>query len=685
MAPSWIAGFVSVWQGVPVAGGDNEITSDDYLDELAQITLNASADQAVVPKLIEGFQQATNSLTRRSLAMAIAQHAASDDEEAVDCLTSAYRIARSDVFLGPALLDALSVLATHNGIARAELGALITRLKLDDSRYLLIKAAKTIVRLDTLRLSKDLRDKLILFERSPDMFVKSEATVQIAFLALADALQANTAEEMRLGLIGAQTYFARAHAIEEQRPDADLFACLLNIVLAFDEMSEDRSDIATKLRVSVDRMRSVLAQRWWRTYRSHSADILVARALGVADAMTMAATAVEHSDEWANVDDALIELATLYFSFQGDSATEDAPPSAYDYAAVANVLFLPRLGQVLRDVVTRKRLTRAIEDYISVHGEDGVSNALRTFEHIYAGDSPSLASTLARSDTQRIPAAISGWASATGKNPVDLVNGFKIARLHGTEREWMQGLGLRPSSLPIDGPWFFGGSPNVDEVVRQILMSAAERLVTYPQHKLQRLVTILETITGFAEYVRDFLPDYTRCKADNGLGSDASERDLQVDLFRWLKQRFGRLASYEVTPVGGGRPDTGLKFEDCIFPIEVKHEFTSITKEHIHANYITQADIYAAVTDRVSFLMVLDLRASNASGHRDARKRRANSRAAQPPSLYSLAASFWVDGLTRDEQLADATSTAVIVGLIPGNRPIPSSTTAYSRRPRSSR
>src|SRR5262249_31586389 len=161
----------------------------------------------------------------------------------------------------------------------------------------------------------------------------------------------------------------------------------------------------------------------------------------------------------------------------------------------------PRLGQALRDVITRRRLDKAIDTYSTVHGESDIASALRALERAYAAEAPTMASALLGDDSADIPDEISSWATAAGKSPVDLVRGLKAARLKGSDREWMEALGLRPSTLPIDGPQFFGGSPNVDEVVREILFSVFERLATYPYGKLQRLVTVIETIAGFAEHV----------------------------------------------------------------------------------------------------------------------------------------------------------------------------------------
>jgi hypothetical protein len=127
-------------------------------------------------------------------------------------------------------------------------------------------------------------------------------------------------------------------------------------------------------------------------------------------------------------------------------------------------------------------------------------------------------------------------------------------------------------------------------------------------------------------------------------------------------------------------------FAECFFPIEVKHEFSSINPQAIHEDYLTQPEIYAAATDRVAFLMILDLRDANATGHADrAKERRRRGQPTDHPSLYTLEDGFWVDALSLDPQLPHMKPKAVIIGLVPGNRPRPSSTTTYSERPAAAR
>jgi hypothetical protein len=161
------------------------------------------------------------------------------------------------------------------------------------------------------------------------------------------------------------------------------------------------------------------------------------------------------------------------------------------------------------------------------------------------------------------------------------------------------------------------------------------------------------------------------------MGRKALEKALQDPLFAWLRARFGRQTVYERAPLAGGRSDSGLLFPECEFPIEVKREFTTLDRCHVRANYISQPDDYAASRERVSFLLLLDLRKVNAGGGRTTKKG-SGTLAPMNVALYSLRESIWVDGLSTDPQIQGAAPNAVIVGLVPGNRLRPSSKTVYS-------
>jgi hypothetical protein len=170
---------------------------DDYIDELVdQAMRTPPGEPGAAAVCIEALPLAQRALTLRSTALAIALSAEPDDTVAVDILVEAFRQHRAHVFLAPGLLDSLALLAERSPIARAETASALIRLTCRDSRYLLIKGAQIVGRLDLLRQLPDLRIKLQELEACSDLGVQAEVAMQEAFIELADALLSANAIEL---------------------------------------------------------------------------------------------------------------------------------------------------------------------------------------------------------------------------------------------------------------------------------------------------------------------------------------------------------------------------------------------------------------------------------------------------------------------------------------------------------
>ena len=661
--------------------------TDDYIDELAERIFDVPAVPQAAQALIVALDRAQSSLTRRSIALALALCAASESRQAVDALVAAYRQCIGDSFLAPALLEALGILALRNPLARAETAAALLRLDLNDSRYLLVRAAKVIGRLDNAQPEAALRDKLLTFWTATDLAVQSEAYYQFGLITLSEAFLASDRAELQQRLSVAHAAFVQAEMTEEARHDAALFHILVDAIVAIHTLSDESPDMVRRVAQDIERLQTHLQQintRVWKDYRSPYTDLMAVRVLGVVDALKRAILSANAAEDWTNLDAALIELATLHTLIR--SQTPAAETSSRINAAISTVadrVLSPQLGPVVMRAIGRRRLALIVERYRLDPAHDvNIAASLQALEQVAilsetvsAGDIlhnrfPQLDELTKRLNTSA-EEVLENFLDAVGSNNVD---------------RFIEKLDLPPALLPIDRPDLYGSDPTIDGAVRSLLYKLRAQLEPYPPQQWHRLVEAIEALTSFVHLVRDNMPDYTRCTEDNGKGQGASERDLQEHLFESLRLRFNRNVSYEHTRIGGGRPDNGLRFEECFFPIEVKHEFNSIDPRAIHEDYLTQPDIYAAATDRVAFLMVLDLRDSNAAGHADhAKKRRRGGQPADHTSLYTLEDGFWVDALPPDPQLPHMKTKAVIVGLVPGNRPRPSSTTTYSERPAAAR
>lgn len=661
---------------------------DDYIDTLADHALNLSPSpetEALLDVLLQALALAQREFTVRSTALAIAVIAPAENEDAVDALLTAFRQHRKHAFLAPALLEALTLLALRNPLARLEMAPLLIRITSRDSRYLLIKSAKMITCLDPSLRSTELRQKLAEWRESHDLAVAAEAAVQYAYLELSDTLLAPSTPEFRQRLAFSHVAFVRAAQMEEQRPDAELFACLVEMLLTFYNLTHDRDTTSTRLLELFDQITMITANRWMTVYQSESMNVCISHILGVADALKRAALSANQADDWTNFDEALIELAALYNVIRSsDTLLSDFALTPAVSTTIADTIFVPQLGPVLLETVGRRRLAKIREKYIFAHGQDSYADSLCAFEQTIAHlDHSENNEDLSFRPSPQLLTELSRLAVDIGQTPETMLRSFLHARRHGHDTQWLDQLGIGSIHLPTDNPALFDGNASLHLACQRLSQQLDDILHPYPSSQWMRLIAVLKNILLFASLVFNDLPVYVRCKENGGKGQDASEHDLQDHLFTWLRQCFGDQALYERTPIAGGRVDTGLQFPELLLPIEVKHEFTSIAPEHIQTHYLAQADMYAAAANHVSFLLILDLREIHARKHQD--RRTQARRAGEDTTItaqYGWDDGFWIETLPPDPQLPTAKSNAIVIGLIPGNRARPSSTTLYSKRPR---
>jgi hypothetical protein len=608
------------------------------------------------------------SLDLRS-ALYVCAVAADDSTGAVtDLLADAYHRSQTDAFLASAAIDALGVLATRSAHARASLAAILLRLppeleKDPDARYPLIAACRAVGRVDALGRDDAVRETLRRWADRGDPLVQAEARMQLAARAFSDALLASDRDELLRRLGDARAGFASASESEEARPDAECFRATLDVLLGFARADGPRSppllavpaaELAARNWVGND-LASPQSMRW--ALRVSSIVRTIRRMEG----------AIGEADQWIQFDKALLELATLLADWRGAPALTGIDVAL---ARLADLVAAPALGALLATSVSTLRLQAVIRAAESDAAPPAVLDALRRLGGALS----------AREDTRKLAAdpsvarAIESLARRRGREPSVFLAEL-VTAIDGGDVSYRTRVLPRLAALPLDHPASYSGDPGVDEVTRVILDGVHELYPAYDRTKWACFVDVLVVLLGHVEELRNTLPDFTRCEASDGLGQRASEKDLQLSLFRRLRDEFGNAAAYELTRVGGGRSDSGVSFGTCRFPIEVKHEYSDVTREHVHGAFLAQTDAYAASTDDIGVLLVLDLRSENAAGH-------AKSAGGEVRSLYGLGEGAWVDSLPPDPGITDARPKAIVVLLVPGNRPTPSGMTTYSRRPR---
>ncbi len=676
---------------------DDDADVDVWLDALLESVDGVTRTMPPGPEPTSGgdptefwlaaLTRARSQSTRRDVAWRLARDGRVGDLRVADALSAAFAEARDHPSLGPALLAALAERGARDGAALHDVLRALVRLPDNAPRYLAVAAAKVIGRLEGRGVVTQARDRLDAWAHVDDLAVQGEARQQLALVALADALAATDAPQLLLALRGCRAAFARAAACEELRHDALLAGGIVDLLVSHLEASAEPMAYAAAIRPKADSLKALLddpRERPWAGYAFGAERVLEHRAYRVATGFARLAADVSATADWTNFDAALTELAAAWQLMWGWAADEpgavlmsvgrvgtegvegDVAP-----ARVGDAVVLPRVGSFLARSVGRQRLLRVAEHAEAARGpDDERARILRAFYDAAARapgiptDADEVRADLVDRDALLLLATRD---PAAARLVASVVPGAEIVLRDA-------GLDLRPAvdgtrafRVPTDYPECYGNDPGVDETVRRLLADAAERLPwTFPLARWRRFAALTVSVVQIARDLRSDLLPFVPREDDAGLGQRAREHDLQRYVFEVLRREYGSSVHWEATRIAGGRSDTGVFFPEGRFPVEVKAEFARVDQTHLRKSYLTQTDRYATDRDGVSYLLVLDARASHA---------------VPGTALYRLREGFWVDGLPTDPQITDAAPNAVIIGLFPGNQARPSATTTYSRSP----
>ncbi len=645
------------WSGV--AGRLRGARAGDETDDLIWRVLDALCAATEIPHdacdvLLRAAELARDDSAQANLGGWLAALALPAHADIVDVLVERAKRWRAHAFLGPEALSALGALAERSPLARAELGSFLLRLEPGDDRYLLVRAAKVIARVECLGFDTQSRNSLAAWTDHPDYAVSAEARHQLAVVSLYDTLRADSVGALRDGLAECAVLFGRAELSDECRVDSEMLGALVRLYLAVLDAAPGSfppviGDAARRMR---DRVLEITAGVWVG-FASAEEAAFAYRVWRIADALGSAEAMLSGAEEWTNFDAALVELAAVV-ALVGRPQPAPGAGLADALQSLGNRVTVPALGDFLGRVVGRVRLRRVIDNYDVTGAEPARREVLAALhERAVRGE------YVPGGTDDAAPAAVTA----------------ELARSPAVQ-------------LAIDHPGCFGEDPSIDEAARFVLGTAYGRLgADFPKAKWQRFVDVVVFVLRIAQDLTDLLTDFVLCMEDGGKGQTADEGDLQRHVFRRLAEKYGRGATWEKSPIAGGRADSGVKFEECEIPIECKAEYHDVGPSHVDGAYLEQVDGYATSRDRLALLLVLDLRRENAGGHQV--RRRAARKAGEPDGpgakAYSLREGFRTTGLAPDPQLPDPRLNAVVVGLFRGNRPKPSSTTQYSKKPRGSK
>lgn len=666
--------------------------TDDVVDDLLEETdgHRGSLPPHATAILLAALGRQVAPMTRRDLIHLLADSVGPEapaSDRVIDAIAGQFDVARTDAFLGPEILHALSKISVRSPLARAALRNILVRVDTNDTRFLLVRAAKTLGSFAARGVDLDVGNQLEKWAESPDLAVQAEARMQSAIASLAETLRVESLNDLQDRLTISRRSLLAADTLEELRVDAARLLALVDVLEAYVAMRIGGDAAAVQIiSERAARLRDLVVDPYlgaWPGYADGLDALAEHHLFRVTTAFLRLGETLSQAEEWIDLDAALVDtVAALRLMLMRRADDSDGALAAI--RAVGENIGGRPLGPFLSRMVGRVRFARILarwEAKESVGDGRGVVAVLRP---LYAavesaertGVQPSLPVDL---DVDRVlrlavdqPAVVATLCQALPS----LLDRLREAGLDLSA----DGAELEAWRMPVDAPGLYGGDPAVDDTVRPLLHDIWARVAPrFPLDRWNRLRDVLVFLVQLARDVRSDLPAFMLAEKEGGLGLKAGEGDLQRYVFEELRRKYGRPALYESSGFSGGRADSGLQFEDFTLPIEVKAEHADVSRDGIRSSYVAQSDRYATDRDAVAVLLVLDLRSVELAGPK-ARGAKKGKKAGQ--ALYALRDSFWIDALPEDSQVDTTHPTAVIVGLFPGNQPKPSSLTRYSRRPR---
>jgi nucleoside phosphorylase len=462
--------------------GDLESAGDDAVDRLAAAAL-ANPDPQAAPFLIRALRGAVSESSKRAAGIALAINATPGDSDAVEALEEAYRQARQNASLGPALLRCLGLQGIRCATARAAAISEVQRLKPTDTTFLLTAAAKVAGLLLGEQDDPGLRKKLADLLQVDDLGVQAEAHYQLALLALADAFGARTHDELLSELAKSQDGLDAAADLEEVRPDAVLVGLLVRLVLQFDAIESDRQAASSAVKELTNRIRGEVGgagARVFQGYRSAAAVRFAARALDIAEALDSAAAEVASAARWTNFDLSVVRLAECFDLIRSSPEMFLGVGRLTEgMGKIADRVMKPRVGPVLRHKVGRESLAQVISNYRQLNGEAVILTGLLALQE-------------AELEAERAPGTrlsdekhgkLAALAAKVQLTPDELVDEMVVVVSEDQGAEWAVKVGVLPQSIlsKVKG----SGMPQTDVV-----------LVTVNEHETQAVLEAFERVTG---------------------------------------------------------------------------------------------------------------------------------------------------------------------------------------------
>lgn len=585
---------------VPLSIQQSEIIYDILAQNPYPLVLAQSASLAVDMALPSDVRQRVqNRLTERSGE----RKGLGDFEMASECLAAAFLFAGKPDGKKPAFI------------------AVLDDIKVGEAP-MFVRRASVLAGLAWLwRRSPDL--EIILSRLSADDEAGEQAEFELGMIALDNALNSSSEDEVVEGLATASTRFAQAHILGPEMVEAEALSIITKAIVEFasDSKSDQlERDLNRAMELAVERALvadSAAMRSWLRPRRD----------------LQLAWDAVSHSlkglqaqlakNSWLRAVPVLEQIASLRRALVTVSNNE---------------------GDFLRTAVT-DRIGRS---FLSAEG-------LRAHLEEWAVDE---ATDLAdRTEASALLATLRKLENAGGNSErsVDApasdrieIGADELQRLHA----------LADLAKPIG----FNGKTEEVFLALDAILAGHPDYIGNVQSDVRQLVRFIVIFLGFcldvtphmAKDLFDFLFDLD--------GHKPLEAALQRAFWTFLKLQTAGFPTHQVVrelpDVATGRADVAIVRPDWRIVVEVKRELHDASREGIR-KYLGQAATYTLTGPRISFLLVLDL-----CGQKD--------------WALTLTDNLWVEMIS---DLGETTPRMVCVCRIPGFRKPPSSVVTPSPEP----
>lgn len=538
--------------------------------------------------------------------------------------------------------------------------SLLEELSADWPAYFATKSIKLLGYLYDKKPEEEIVQILEKVMTSYDPRVLSEAAHHIGLIQLRKSLECSSPDHLINELQIAHKWFAQAEKTMENRDDSGFYKLVINIFISllgsswYDEKVMEQID-------------EIIAKRWLFSNNDYHDVALEVKIYELFQNLKLAFQKVEHIDSWLDISAEIIDLANIY-SLQRQLGYNSLYAALND--SIRGKVFLPKIQTSIyhRISAAKQKLELIKSKHYSSFNEAQLEFVNAILGYCVINPDPEKTKKKELRDNALTKLSLVSNISLTElTRELDLV--LEEDRLEQFLIDKLGHLGL----LVVDKNEFAyeTGHPIGDQILTRLEDEVRRTLPQYPERKLKAYLTVLSGLIGYNIFVNDVQRNdrgknrtFLFSKKTGGSGQDASEEDLQRDVFDYLLgSRFASFIEWEKPNVASGRVDILVNFGNVRLPIEIKKELRDVSEDHIKSVYIAQAQTYTASYDQLGFFIVLDL----------------TDKALEEPSV-NIQDHFYLAHIKPQDNIKVRHPDYVTVILVTGNRLTPHQRSTYSRK-----